>query len=224
MPRKLKIAVSLVLAVILYPLAEFAGGAATTMEYALLVVKELLLGLTAGYFITLMFGIVQLAGQLVDLQMGFAIVQVMDPQFGRRNPLIGNFLYLVLVAFFILADGHHYFIGGLADSFEKLPLGEMQVGPAFWQLIVRSFVWMFYTAVKISLPMLGILLLTTFILGIFARAIPQLNVFIVGLPLKIGVGLLVLGLFLSVASPVFENLMEDALRSFTALFDVMSRQ
>ena len=87
------------------------------------VLIELIYGLTAGYVASLFFNSVQMAGQLIDMQIGFGIVNVFDPQFGQQVPLIGNFKYLMAISVFLALQGHHILIGALADNFRSVPLG-----------------------------------------------------------------------------------------------------
>lgn len=160
-----------------------------TLAYVAAAVGELFLGLILGYLVLLVFVAVQVAGQLLDLEMGFGIVTVMDPQFGQPAPLVGNFLYLISLLLFLLIDGHHQLLRALAYSFERVPVGAMTTGPALYARLFESFSWMFTSAARMALPALAALFLTSAVMAVLARTMPQLNVFIVGLPLKILVGL-----------------------------------
>lgn len=188
-------------------IAQTPGG------YLLQFLGEALIGAILGFLTQLTFSALQLAGQMIDMQMGFGIVNVIDPQYGIQIPVLGNFKYILAVLFFLTINGHHMLLAALARSYHFLPLGNLHFSGAFYSFIFTLAGEMFLTAFKISLPVLGALFITDLALGIIARTVPQMNVFIIGLPLKIGVGLgllmLILPLFLWIFSSIFTGLFED---------------
>jgi len=155
-------------------------------------VMELLVGITIGFVIYILFAAVQLAGQLLDMQMGFGMVNVLDPQSGMQVPLMGNFIYLIALMVYLLMNGHHYLLSALVQSYQTVPVLGMHVNEGFMSLLIGVTLDMFIIAIKISAPVVMALLLTDVSMGFIARTVPQMNVFIVGLPLKIIVGLVVL--------------------------------
>jgi len=186
----------------------FRGPAPDLISLALLVSRELAIGLALGYLSLLLLTVGQVAGQFADYEMGFGMVQVIDPQFGQRVPLIGNFLYLLGILVFLALNGHHILLATLHSSFSVLPLGSglpTGVCPGIFSFVS----WMFGAALRVSLPVLGALFITSAALGILARTMPQLNVFVVGLPLKILVGMAVLAAALPIYSTVLEYLYRD---------------
>ncbi|MEW6523394.1 MAG: flagellar biosynthetic protein FliR [Bacillota bacterium] len=154
--------------------------------------RELCTGLALGYVAGLVFAAVQVAGHLVDMEMGFGIVNVLDPNLGQPTPVVGTFLYLLAMLLFLVFDGHHLLLVALADSFRVIPLNAGSWGAATTQAVVVATGEVFWVALRIALPVVGALFVGTVALGVVAQSVPQLNIFVVGLPAKIGGGLLLL--------------------------------
>jgi flagellar biosynthetic protein FliR len=158
--------------------------------YTLQIMGELLIGCILGFVTQLVFAAFQLAGQLLDMQIGFGMVNVIDPQSGIQVPLFGNFLYLLALLCFFTVNGHHVMLSCIFQSYRLLPTGGgIQLTGSFYNYIFSIAGQMFVIAFKLALPILGSLLVADMVLGIIARTVPQLNVFIVSMPLKIGLGL-----------------------------------
>ncbi|MFU0801106.1 MAG: flagellar biosynthetic protein FliR [Xylanivirga thermophila] len=175
--------------------------------------KELVIGFAMGYVTTLFFSAILTGGQLIDTQIGFGIVNVLDPQNNIQVPLLGNFNNILALLLFFVVDGHHTLIKLLVDSFEVLPPGRISItADIFWQ-IFAMFKTYFIFALKLALPVVGAALLTEVALGIMVRTIPQMNVFVIGIPIKILVGLIALFLFIPVyigmLNGEFSNMFHD---------------
>ena len=132
----------------------------------------------------------------MDMQVGFSIVNVMDPTSGQQIPLIGSFLYNLGLIIFLVTNGHHVIIAALFDSFSAVPLMGLDVHLGLVNLIVDFTNGIFVTGMKIAMPVTFAILLTNVGLGVLARTMPQMNIFVVGLPAQITVGILVLSIML----------------------------
>lgn len=190
----------------------------------LMVVQELLTGLLMGFVVNMIFAAFQVAGQLIEVPMGFGLVNVLDPMTGVQLPLVGQVKHIISLWIFLLVDGHHTLIRALVESYRLLPVGEPPLFTHGVELIVKAFSGMFLLAFKIALPIVGVLFLTTVGLGILVRLIPQINVFMVGFPLKILVGLFLLWLSMAVFIRWFADYLSpsgeiwrDLLRIITAV-------
>ena len=166
-------------------------------------VRELAIGGLIGFCFATLFWGVRMAGDLVSLQMGFAIVNAIDPNSAQQVSLIGEFKYVLSLLIFLILDGHHLMIGALVDTYRVIPIGSGLLGAAAYEQLLRLSATVFVTAVKMAAPVMVTLLLTDVALGIVARTVPQMNIFIVGFPLKIGIGLLMLGAGLPLVMQVF---------------------
>ncbi|MDD3839694.1 MAG: flagellar biosynthetic protein FliR [Clostridia bacterium] len=164
--------------------------------WALMVAKELLIGLTIGYVTALFFSAFFIAGQIIDTQIGFGIVNVIDPQNNIQVPIVGNLYNIIALLVFFALNGHHILIKALFDSYKYIPLGQAMLDVNTAHDIIDIFSHVLIISVKISLPVVAVTLLVDVAMGIFARTIPQMNVFILGIPAKIILGLIVILLFI----------------------------
>jgi flagellar biosynthetic protein FliR len=227
-PAQLRVALGLACGVLLASLAvraagpsaagqanPWAGIAGSPLAYGLQCGGEALFGLAVGYICLLFLSAIQIAGQVMDTEVGFAMVSVLDPQFGVQLPLIGSFLNVLGVLVFLALDGHLLLLRALRDSVLLIPLGGAGLPASVGALVLRAVAAAFVTALKLAAPVLAAMLLTSVAVGIVARSVPQMNVFVVGLPLRIAIGLAVLVL----ALPYFAALLAPALSDTFTLID-----
>ena len=160
------------------------------LTFVIVIAKEAMVGLVMGFLAAMMFAAIQMAGAFIDLQIGFGFANVVDPMMKQHNAVIGQLYNLSATLLFLALNGHHLMIRGLADSFAVLPLGGMTMSPGATAGIVQIFAVLFLAALKIGAPVVGAIFLTDVSLGILARTVPQLNVFVVGFPAKLTVGML----------------------------------
>ena len=154
---------------------------------------EMLLGIAFAFGMFAAFGAFLFGGRVLDLQIGFGVASLIDPATRNQSPLLGTALNLLAVAVFFAVDAHHAVLRGLAWSLERLPPGaplQALDGGA----IAAQFGVMFAYGLMLVAPAVFALLLLDVALAVVARTMPQMNVFIVAMPLKIVVGLLVLAL------------------------------
>ncbi len=161
-------------------------------ELALAIVRELLVGFVVGYVALLLFAAAQYAGELIDTQIGFGMANLVDPSFGAQVTVVGQFHFLVATMVYLAVNGHHFLLGALVRSYDVVPMGRTGLSPDLFDSVVLRFGELFKIALRMSLPAAICLLITEMSLGIAARAVPQMNVLMVGFPLKICVGLAVL--------------------------------
>jgi len=191
--------------------------------YVFLVMKEALIGLLIGLMAYMILSAVQIAGGFIDFQMGFAIANVVDPQTGAQSPLIGQYFYIFALLFLLSVNGHYLLIDGIYFSYQFIPLHQFipfSEG-SIAQFAIQIFNHMFLIAFQMAIPIVGCLFLVDVALGIIARTVPQLNVFVVGLPIKIFVSFVVILFFLSLYIVLVKRLfttMFDAMRSLLLLF------
>jgi flagellar biosynthesis protein FliR len=173
--------------------------------------SEVVLGALLAFGLFTAFAAFQLAGRTMDLQMGFGVASLIDPATRTQSPLLGTLLNLIAVAVFFAVNGHHLLIRGLAFSLEHLPPGR-PLGELNYAAVVAQFGGMFVFALALAAPVLIVLLLVDIAMAVVARTMPQVNVFIVSMPLKIIVGLFVLIASMHFMGPLM-------MRIFEALFD-----
>lgn len=174
-------------------------------------IHELIIGALLAFGLFAAFGAFLFGGRILDLQMGFGVANLIDPATNTQGPLLGTVLNLAGVATFFLLDGHHMMIRGIAYSLELAPLGQ-GLGQLHIDAVIAQFGRMFVYGLMLVAPAVFALLLLDVGLAIAARTMPQLNIFIVGLPLKIFVGSVVLALSLNYLSPLLNKIFESAFR------------
>ncbi|RNF38745.1 flagellar biosynthetic protein FliR [Planococcus salinus] len=175
--------------------------------YMLLILKEIAVGLALGFTAALMLYTVQVAGAFIDFQMGFAIANVIDPQTGAQVPIIGQFKYMLALLFLLVVDGHHLLLDGVMQSFRTFPVELLSLSVESEDIahfITLLFLEMFMIALQMALPIVGALFLIDVALGILAKTVPQLNIFVIGFPLKIFAGFILL----LVSMPIFFYLLQ----------------
>lgn len=194
-PIPVKAALSLMVSMTLFPVLQgtiepVGGGLTSVVTY---IGSEIMIGLVIGFSARLIFGAVQLSGMIVGFQMGLGMAQALDPsQQDEGGAMISRLQDLVAVLIFLSLNGHHIFIMALVKSFQLLPPMEMHYSVGVINMLVALTGNVFVIALKVSAPTMAALFFTNVALGIVAKTVPQMNVLIVGLPLQIAVGMMVL--------------------------------
>src|SRR5690554_354018 len=185
-PALVKVGLSFTMAIVSMPLLAGTHSMPST-EYLILieVLSEFLIGLVIGFIVLLTFTAIQLAGHFIDMRMGFAIVNVTDPIHGYTMPLMGQFKNILAILLFLAINGHHILINSIHRSFILIPPGGVSFNNRIFEIVFRYSAEIFIIAFKIALPVYATLFIVDIILGFLTRTIPQLNIFVVGLPLKI---------------------------------------
>ncbi len=207
-PPQVKIWTSFFIALILYPFATIGILPDTTYGFILLIGREILLGLVIGSIIYLLFVGVQLAGQVVDLQIGFGIANVIDPLNSMQISILGQFYYIVALLIFLCLNGHYILIEALVKSFTLIPLGKFVLSGTLVHVLIDLAGKLFMVALQIGGPVMIVLLLTNIAFGIIARTIPQLNILMTGLPINALVGIITILLTMAFFLPFFQNIIK----------------
>lgn len=167
--------------------------------------QELVIGALLAFGLFAAFGAFLFGGRIVDFQMGFGVANLIDPATEAQSPLLGTALNLMAVATFFLLDGHHWLLRGIVLSLEAVPPGSALASLAPGPLIAQ-FGLMFTYGLMLVAPAVFTLLLLDVGLAVAARTMPQVNMFIVSLPLKILVGLSVLALSVNYLGPLMQKI------------------
>jgi len=172
-----------------------------------------LFGLALGFLVVLAFTAARIAGQLVDLQSGMLMSAVLDPQHGGQETVFGQFYYSLAVVLFLSLNAHHVLLTALARSVDLVPPGSLGLAPAVLPSFFAFFSQMFILAFQLAAPVLIVLILSDIALGLISKTVPQLQVFIEGMPLKVGIALLIVYFhfpyLLQALEKLFSRLTED---------------
>lgn len=207
-PLLFKVALAFATSIVLFPMLDLDLLPVLNNVYALGIkaMGEIFIGLVIGFSVKLIFAGIQLAGQLAGYQMGMALANVMDPSSSEQVPLLAQFTNLFGLLIFIAINAHHWFIKALTHSFQMVPPLNVNFSGSLIEHLIKMSGNMFVIGIQVGAPVIASLLITSVAFGLIARTVPQMNVFIVAMPLKIGIGLLFLGFGLPYFSAFLEKI------------------
>ncbi len=174
----------------------------TAMGFALFTLNEICFAAILAFFARLLFDAIQLAGQMIGIQMGMSMAGVMDPQFGNQVSLVGQLWTMTAFLIFLAIDGHHIFFNTLVDSYRWVAPGTLHLTQATYDGILEAVGKMFVLGVKIMAPASAAIFFSHIAMGIIAKTVPQIPILIVGMPLNIVIGLLFVGLSMEYFMPL----------------------
>ena len=207
-PRILRIGLSLVITIVLVPALNIDSVVLpeNLVSYVVVLFKELLVGMALGYIAMLIFNGIQFAGDLVGFQMGLRIGNVIDPMSEEQISIIGTVQNLLAVLIYLSLFWDHFLFKAMAASFRVIPIAGVVLEAPLATELIRMTGQVFVIALKMGAPLLAALFLADVALGFIARTAPQINIFIIGFPVKVGMGILLLGISLPFFSYVFTKL------------------
>lgn len=200
-PVVVKAGLALAVSVLLFPVVDTVVAVQVAdlnlVSLVIGILSEVIIGIAIGMSVKLLFSGIQLAGQIVGLQMGLAMANVMDPTSSIQIPILAQFYNLAAMLVFLAVNAHHLFFRAIVDSYRVLPPLTLQIGTRWVEVMMKLAAHMFVVAIKVGAPLIAVMLLVSVGLGLLARTVPQMNIFIVALPLKILIGLI----FIMIVAP-----------------------
>ncbi len=165
----------------------------TFLEYTIILLKELVVGLTMGFTSNITMTIINMAGQFIDREMGFSMVSNFDSNFNTETTITAQFYEMLVMVIMLCSNMHYYILSALADSFDLIPVGQVAIDAGLlYDTMIEYILAYFVIALRICLPILIATIITSVVLGVLAKTAPQMNMFVVGIQLKIFVGFAVL--------------------------------
>jgi len=216
-PRVVKMCLAVLVSLVFFPIvASRAPSAPDGMwECVIMLVQELAVGLIIGFVGMLYFSAAKVAGELVSMQMGLRFATIALPGGDPRLAVLGALNYTVALVILLVMNGHHWFFQAILHSYRTVPIGEFVWTSLRSEKLLALFGNVFAVGFKLAAPAMAVLMLATVGIVVLARMVPQMNVFIVGLPVRIGVGLAMVGttfpLLLYVFSKLFIQMRRDIL-------------
>lgn len=196
MPAQVRIMSALTLSMLLLPTEIAMRGPVQIPPqiyiFGLIVVKEILLGLLLGFVASFVIEGVKLAGEMMGIQIGFAMVSVIDPESQQEESIMGSLNYLIFTLIFLLINGHHLIIEAFNQSLRLVPLGLVNYNGNFVSEIFNRAPEFFTIGIKIAAPVVVPLIMLSVVLGIISRAVPRLEVFLISFPLNILMSFLII--------------------------------
>jgi flagellar biosynthetic protein FliR len=222
-PVQVKIGLALMITMVLVPIVAPVNAALTNnlLMLAGAVLKEAATGLIIGFIATLTFLAIQLAGEAADIQIGFGLANIADPLLGTQTSLIGQFQYMMATLLFLVVNGHHFILAALVRSFELVPLNDLTFHAILTGRVLDIVSQLFMMALRIGGPVMLAVFLTDVALGLLGRTVPQMNLLMVGFPVKIFVGLATLMMavpfFLMMTQGLFATMYGDIITIIRAM-------
>ena len=212
-----KAGVSLLIAFLLYGTVDVAANVlGDPFAFLLIIAKEAFIGITIGFVVKVVFSSITVAGDVMSLQTGFAFARLMDPFTMTQVSVLEQVKYLLAVMIFFAIDAHYIVFKAISTSFRELPVGSAALKEPLFHYVVSATAKIFSVGLKIGAPVIVTLFLAELAFGILSRMIPQVNIFIEGVPVKILIGISMLTLSLGFIAPcmasLFKGMDGDVLR------------
>lgn len=204
-PVRVRLAIGFIITLLIAPLlADSYSLSYTSMGVLVLdVIREIMIGLLIGFGARLIFEGFSMAGSFIGLQMGMAIMNVFDPTSQQQQPIISNFWLMIIIIFFLVTESHHFLIRTLFFNFQEVPLAGAVFRPVIGETMVNGGRLIFDLALRFAAPVMIFLLIIDVAVAFMARVMPQLNIFFISLPMKIGTGILLLVISLQIFQTLF---------------------
>lgn len=208
-PRLIKVWYSLLIALIMVPLVGATADvpSAETVSFFLLAGREMLLGILMGMVCSMFVHGVEFGGHLIGLQMGFAASTLFDPMTRNQASVVGRFQGMLALVLFLIINGHHSMLQSFALSYKAVPPTLAALEPAAGRQLIGITGTIFTIAIKTSIPVLIAMLLAQLGVGLLAKTMPQMNVFVIGFPVRIALGLTIIG----VTMPYFAYMLSKSI-------------
>jgi flagellar biosynthetic protein FliR len=214
MPMQARILFAFAVSLMAFEAGAGAVEPAGYLELGLVVAKEFFAGFAMGFAVNMAMSVVLFIGQIIDYQIGFSMVSVFDPMTQTQAPVTGNLLYLAACALLVQSGGLNALIALAVGSYRIVPIGKAVLlgnGPLA-QRAVLSLAQFLADAVRLSLPVAGAMLIVDVAMGLLVKAVPQMNIFVVGMPIKLLAGLALLWMLSPMAASIFEEAYGTAFR------------
>ena len=217
-PTRVRIGFAVAITLAIVPTLPQAPAIAPASAAGVIVlITQVVIGLAIGFALRLVFAAVEMAGELIGLQMGLGFAMFYNPANIQHTPILGNFLSLLASLTFLSLNGHLAVLAALADSFKILPITPDPVPGTFFEILARHGAVIFSAGLQLALPLIITMLIVNIALGVLTRAAPQLNIFAVGFPITLAIGFAAMVLMLPYLAPLLERTLDTAFRLVASL-------
>ena len=212
-PVKVKILMSVFLGVLVYYMVPVnMPQSAGMISFAIVILQESIAGLMLGFISNACLYIVNFSGRIIDMEIGFAMANVIDPSTKMQASVTGAYYTQFVSILLLVSNMHYYIIKAIIDSFKYIPVGEVFIHRNMYEIVQTFIVDYFIIGFRIVLPVFAITLIVNVVLGVLAKIAPQMNMFVVGMQLKVFVGLfsllIIAGMIPMIANYIFEEMRE----------------
>ena len=197
-PMRIKTATAILMSIFFVsvkPAFEASAGA-STLEAGLFLCYETIYGFALGLIAAIMFSAVKVSGRIIERQMGMAMSQVMDPLSGDRAQPLGMLLEMIFILLFLSANGHHIFLLAISKSYDSFPVGSAPSLEILVGGVIQAGSTMLVASLRMAAPMLAAFIVLMVALAVLARIVPEMNILFISMPVRIGLGLIMIAIFL----------------------------
>ncbi|RFC39213.1 MAG: flagellar biosynthetic protein FliR [Candidatus Nitrotoga sp. LAW] len=223
-PVRIKIGLSVLLTIVIAPTLTIQPNVdpASALGF-LILLQQILAGLAIGFTMRLIFTAIEMAGDIIGIQMGLGFAIFFDPQNSSYTPVIAQFLGILAALVFLNMNGHLVMLEALADSFRTFPINSAIPAAIALHTLASWGGSIFSNALQLSMPVIGALLISNFALGILTRSAPQLNIFAVGFPITLTIGFATVMLLLPYLVPLLENITHTSLETVLRVMQLFGK-
>lgn len=217
-PKRIKIALGIVITIIIAPTLPAVNVPIFSPAALWLGLQQILIGVALGFTMQFTFAAIRTAGELIGLQMGLSFATFFDPASHLNMPVLARIIDMLALLLFLAFDGHLWLLSMLLDTFHTLPIGGDPVNSNAFMSLTRAAGLIFLNGLMLALPVITLLLTINLALGLLNRMAPQLSVFVIGFPITLTVGLLLISLLMPLIAPFCERLFSEL---FNLLADII---
>jgi len=214
-PKRVKIGLGMLITFVIAPTMPPVNIPIFSPQAVWLALQQVLIGVAIGFTMQLAFAAIRTAGELIGLQMGLSFATFFDPGSHLNMPVLARVIDMLAMLLFLTFNGHLWLISMLVDTFHTLPIGGNPVNSNAFLALTRAAGLIFINGLMLALPVITLLLTVNLSLGLLNRMAPQLSVFVIGFPITLTVGLILMGLLMPLIAPFCEHL-------FSEIFNLLS--
>ncbi|HCH40353.1 MAG TPA: flagellar biosynthetic protein FliR [Enterobacter sp.] len=208
-PKRVKLGLAILITIIVAPTLPPVNVPIFSTPALWVGLQQILIGVAIGFTMQFAFAAVRTAGELIGLQMGLSFATFFDPGSRLNMPIIARIIDLLAMLLFMAFDGHLWLISMLVDTFHTLPIGGEPVNSNAFMALTRAAGLIFLNGLMLALPLITLLLIVNLALGLLNRMAPQLSVFVIGFPITLTIGLVLIGLLMPLIAPFCEHLFSE---------------
>lgn len=208
-------------AIIFYTVPPASAEYNSVIGFAIIIVKEAIAGAIMGLFANIAFYILNFAGQIMDMEIGFSMINELDPATNIQSTITANLYGYLVLLIMMITNLHHYFIKALVDSYQIIAIGKETFSPGLYKLMTQYMADYFIISFRIVLPIFASILIVNTILAILAKVAPQVNMFVIGMQLKVFAGLVILVLIISLVPSVADFIYNEMIKMLKASIQLM---
>lgn len=222
-PMQIKVGLSMFVSFIFFPqlLATTTPLPMDILTFTIAIVIEVSIGVLMGFVAELVWSILEFAGYEIDSIMGMDMSSTINPISQTNSSITGRLFFIIAAYAFLLMQGHHYYFLGIQQSYHILPIGHLHIQYASLEFIIKMITNIFIIGLELALPIYAVLFIINIIMGVFARLVPQMNVFFLSFPIKITIGLFMLIMFLQSYLMFFPELLSQIPYQFTRFLKLL---